>query len=175
MSFERAGVAGHQSLARDRLVYYNLATDHQQRAYDIVREHHALTVPRVNSRNSALSDAHRLVPKFDVGGWAWVYHTVSIIRQGAKPDSDVKILKAKFSLNLTDPYKILAVAPCSAADTPDGSPPGAKLMYLHIPSDIFAYSFRYARPHVGAFQSNAASPVPTPTTVATCRSIWQRG
>ena len=31
--FERAGVAGHQSLARDRLAYRNLTTDREQRAY----------------------------------------------------------------------------------------------------------------------------------------------
>ena len=35
--FERTGVAGHQSLARDRLAYCDLATDRQQRANDIVR------------------------------------------------------------------------------------------------------------------------------------------
>ena len=44
--FERTGVFGHQSLARDHLAYCDLATDRQQRAYDIVRQHHALTVPR---------------------------------------------------------------------------------------------------------------------------------
>ena len=49
--FECAGVAGHQILARDQLAYCELATDHQQRAYDIVRKHHALTAARVNRRN----------------------------------------------------------------------------------------------------------------------------
>ena len=48
--FEGTGVAGHQSLARDHLVYCDLATDRQQRANDIVRKHHALTVFRVNRR-----------------------------------------------------------------------------------------------------------------------------
>ena len=61
-SFERTGVLGHQSLARDHLAYCDLATDRQQRAYDFVREHHALTVSRVERRNSALSDALRAVP-----------------------------------------------------------------------------------------------------------------
>ena len=69
--FDRTGVAGHQSLARDHLAYCDLATDRQQRAYDIVPEHHALTVSRVECRNSALSDALRAVPKFAVGGWVW--------------------------------------------------------------------------------------------------------
>ena len=72
--FELTGVAGHQSLARDHLAYCDLATDRQQRAYDMVREHHALTVSRVKHRNSVLSDALRTVPKFAVGGWVWVYN-----------------------------------------------------------------------------------------------------
>ena len=66
--FERTRVAGHQSLARDHLVYCNLATDQQQRANDIVSIHHALTVSRVNRRNSALTDALRPTPKFAVSG-----------------------------------------------------------------------------------------------------------
>ena len=71
-TFERTGVLGHQSLARDHLACCDLATDRQQRAYDIDREHHVLTVSRVECRNSALSDALRGVPKFAVGGWVWV-------------------------------------------------------------------------------------------------------
>ena len=38
--FELSGVAVHQSLASDHLAYYDLATDRQQRAHDIVRKHH---------------------------------------------------------------------------------------------------------------------------------------
>ena len=48
---ERTGVAGHQSLTRDNLVYCDLATDRQQRANDIVGKRHTLTVFRVNHRN----------------------------------------------------------------------------------------------------------------------------
>ena len=66
--FERNGVTGCQSLARDHFAYCDLVTDRQQRAYDIVREHHALAVSRVECRNSALSDALRPVLKFAVGG-----------------------------------------------------------------------------------------------------------
>ena len=55
--FDRTGVVGHQSLARDHLAYCDLATDRQKRANDIVRAHHALTVSRVNRRNSAHTDA----------------------------------------------------------------------------------------------------------------------
>ena len=97
--FERTGVFGHQSLARDHLAYCDLATDRQQRAYDIVREHHAITVSRVERRNSALSDAMRPVPKLAVGGWVWVYNAPATIRQGTKADTDAKVLKAKLSLN----------------------------------------------------------------------------
>ena len=60
--FERTGVAGHQSPARDHLAYCDLATDRQQRANDSVHKHHALTVSRLNRRNSALADALRPVP-----------------------------------------------------------------------------------------------------------------
>ena len=44
---EWPGVADRQRLARDHLAYCDLATDHKQRAYDNVREHHALTVSHV--------------------------------------------------------------------------------------------------------------------------------
>ena len=54
------------------------------------------------------------------------------IRQGTKTDTDAKVLKAKLSLNWTGPYKVLAVGPCTPADAPDGSPLGAKLLYLDL-------------------------------------------
>ena len=104
--FKRARVANHQSLPRDHLAYCDLATDRQQRAYDIVRQHDALTIARVNRRHSALADALRPVPNIDVGGWAWVYNnTAATIGQGAKLDTDAKVLKAKLSLNCTAPLK----------------------------------------------------------------------
>ena len=56
--FDRTGVVGHQSLARDHLAYCDLATDRQKHVNDIVRAHHALTVSRVNRRNSALCVQH---------------------------------------------------------------------------------------------------------------------
>ena len=68
--FDRTGVMGHHSLVRDHLAYCDLATDRQKRANDIVRPHHALTVSRVNRRNSVLADALRPAPNFTVGGWA---------------------------------------------------------------------------------------------------------
>ena len=45
--FDRSGVAGHQSLARGHLAYFDLASDRQQRANGIVCDMHALIVSRV--------------------------------------------------------------------------------------------------------------------------------
>ena len=109
--FERTGVASHQSFPRDHLANSDLATDRQQRAYDIVREHHALAVSCVERRNSGLSDAQRPVPKFAVGGWAWVYNTAAAIHQGVKTDTDTKVFKAKLSLNWTGPTESSQLTP----------------------------------------------------------------
>ena len=136
MGFNRTGVVGHQSLARDHLAYCDLATDRLKRANDIVRAHHALIVSRVNRRNSAPADALRSAPNFTVGGWEWVYNSASTIRQGVKANNDAKVLNAKLALNWTGQYKVLAVGPCSAAETPDGSPLGSNLLYLDLPSDL---------------------------------------
>ena len=65
-----------------------------------------------------------------------MYNTAATIREGAKPDTDAKVLKAKLSLNWTGPHKVLAVGPCSAAGTPDGSPLEAKLLHLDLPSNM---------------------------------------
>ena len=72
--FDRTGVVGHQSLARDHLAYCDLTTDRQKRANDFVREHHVLTVSRVNRRNSALADELRPAPNFATGGWTIGVH-----------------------------------------------------------------------------------------------------
>ena len=78
----------------------------------------------------------RPVPKFAVGGWAWVYNSASTIRQGVKANTDAKVFKAKLALNWTRPYKVLVVGPCSSADTPDGSLLSDNLLYLDLPSDL---------------------------------------
>ena len=65
-----------------------------------------------------------------------MYDTAATILHGAKTDTDVKVPNAKLSLNWTAPYKVLAVGPCTPADTPDGSPLGAELVYLDLPSDM---------------------------------------
>ena len=65
-----------------------------------------------------------------------MYNSASTILQGVKANTDAKVLKAKLALNWTGPYKVLAVGPCSAAETPGGSPPGRNLLYLDLPSDL---------------------------------------
>ena len=113
--YERTRVAGCQSPDHDHLAYCDLATDRQQHANKTVRKHHALTVSRVDRRNSALIDALRPVLKFAVGNWAWVYDSACTIHQGVKANTDAKVLKVKLELNCTGHYKLLAVAPCSPA------------------------------------------------------------
>ena len=66
--FEHHYARGHQSLARGHVEYCDLAADPQRRAYALVREQHALTVSRVERRNSALSDAIKLLNIYTVRG-----------------------------------------------------------------------------------------------------------
>ena len=99
MISDRTGVVEHQSMVRDHLAYCDLTTDQKKCANDIVRAHHALTVFRVNRRNSALADALRPAPNVAVGGWAWVYNSASTTHQGVKANTDDKVLKAKLALN----------------------------------------------------------------------------
>ena len=134
--FDRTGVVGHQSLARDHLNYCDLATARQTRVNGIVRAHHALAVARLNRRNSAHADALRPAPNFATGGLAWVYNSASTTLQCVKANTDAKVLKAKLALNWTGTCKIVAVGPCSAAETPDGLPLGSNLIYLDLPSDL---------------------------------------
>ena len=143
--FDRSYGGAHQNLDRDQLAYCDLACERQQRTYELVREQHALTVARVNGRNSALSDTLLRRPKYTTGGWVWVYNTATTIRQGLRKGADNKVLKEKLSLNWTGPFKITAVGPSSAADTPDGCPLGDKLLYLDLPSNLSGLA---AKPHV---------------------------
>ena len=53
-----------------------------------------------------------------------------------REDTNGKVVEAKLSLNWTGPYKILAVGPCTSANTPGGSPLCAKL---------FGSTLRHAR------------------------------
>ena len=133
--FDHPRVGGHQGLDRDQVEYCDLAVDRQRRSYELVRECHALTVSRIQRRNSDLSQAIT-PPAFVVGKWAWVYNTAATIRQGARKNTDDQVLKAKLSLPWTGPFQILAVGPADAADTPDGRPLGSHLLYLELPSDM---------------------------------------
>ena len=119
-----------------------MATDRHQRANVIVCKHHALTVSRVNCRNSALADALHPTPKFAVAGWTWVYNSAFTIHQAGKANTDANVLTAKLTLNRTGPYKVLAVGPRSSEETPDGSPLGDNLLYLDLPSDLPGWDAR---------------------------------
>ena len=134
--FEPENIGGHQSLYRDHLVYINLATDRQQRAYSLVREFHRLAVSRLQRRNAPIMAALLASPPFSVGGWAWIYNSASTIRQGVKKGTDATVLKTKLSLNWNGPSKILAVGPTAASDTSDNRPLQHKLLFLDLPSDL---------------------------------------
>ena len=82
--FDRSHGGARQSLDRDHLAYCDLARERQQRAYELVREQHALTVARIHGRNSTLSDALLGRPKYVAGGWVWVYNTAATTRQGLR-------------------------------------------------------------------------------------------
>ena len=162
--FDRSYGDAHQNLDSDQLAYCDLARERQQRAYELVQEQHAFPVARVNGRNSALSDALFRRPKYTAGGWVWVYHTAATIRQGLRKGADNKVLKEKLSLNWTGPFKVIAVGPSSAADTPDGRPLGDKLQYLDLPSNL---SGPATKPRVW----HVASLAPTRTMLTTYLGI----
>ena len=134
--FDRFYGGVHQSLDRDHLAYCDLARERQQHAYELVREQHALTVARVNGRNSTLSGVLLRSPKYVAGGWVWVYNTAATIRQGLPKASTTKFFKEKLSLNWTGPFKIVAVGPSPAANQPDRRPLRDKLLYLDPPSNL---------------------------------------
>ena len=108
-------------------------------------------------------------PKFAVGGWAWVYNSASTIRQVVKANTDAKVLKAKLALNWTGPYKVLAVGPCSFAETPDGSTLVENLLYLDLPSDL---SRSDARRRVAI---ERCKPCANPREAVSCPSTCRRG
>ena len=132
-----------------------------------MREQHALTVARVNGRNSTISDALLRRPKYTAGGWVWVYNTAATIRQGSRKGTDNIVLKEKLSLNWTGPFKILAVGPTSGTTTPTDAP-----------SAINCYTLTYQQtclvpPPSLASLLHAASLAPTLTMLTTCLDIYQ--
>ena len=123
-------------MARDHLAYRDLTTDRQQRAYDVVREQHALTVSRAERLNSALSDTVRAVIKFAVGGWVWVHNTATTIRQGREDGHGRQGPQGQALAQLNGPYKVLTVGLCTPLTTPDGTLLGVRLLYLDLLSDM---------------------------------------
>ena len=87
-------------------------------------------------RNSALSDALKQLCINTIGDWVWVYNTAANILQGAKSDTDAKVLKEKLSLSWAGAFKIFAVGPSPSDSTPDGRPLASKLLYLDLPNDM---------------------------------------
>ena len=142
--FNRTGIVGQLSPARDDLTYCDLATDRQQPANDIVRAHHALTSSRVIHRNPAIADSLRSATNYVAD--AWVYNSASTIRQGVKANTDAEVLEPKLVLNCTGPCKILAVGPCGATETPDGSPLEDNLHHLDHLSDLLSLDARRNMP-----------------------------
>lgn len=58
-----------------------------------------------------------------VGDWMWVYNTAATIRQGARKNTDGKVLKAKLTFNWTGTFKRLAVGTTPASTSPGDSAP----------------------------------------------------
>ena len=87
-------------------------------------------------RDSALSDAFKQRPTYNIGAWVWIYNTAATIRQGTKSGTEAKVLKAKLSLYCTGPFKILAVGLTRSDSTPDDRPLAAKSLYLDLSNDM---------------------------------------
>ena len=94
--FDLPNIGRHQSLNRDQLAYFDLATGRQQRAYRIVREHHAVTVSRLDRRNAPILDALRRSPLFTTDGWAWIYNNAATIRQAPRKAPTPPYLRPSF-------------------------------------------------------------------------------
>lgn len=57
----------------------DLIHERQQRVYELVREYHALTITRINCRNSAISEALFRRPSYTVDGWVLIDNTATTI------------------------------------------------------------------------------------------------
>ena len=164
-SFDRTGVVRHQSLALDHLAYCDLVNDRQKRGNDVVRAHHALTVSRVNRRNSALDDALRPAPNFAVGGWAWVNNSASTNRHGEKANCDANVLKANSRL-----IGHACTRSWTSVPVPPPRPQTARRS-AEISSIWISFPTCPVRTLVGVRPSSDANSVPTLTTA----EIYRRG
>ena len=167
--FDRSGVAGRHSLARDQLTYCDLASERQRRANDIVREMHVLMVSQVERQHSALSDAFCQVPNFGVGNWVWLYTTASTIRQGGKAARIKRCSRLNSRSIGRAPTKSLRSAPAPLA-THRTVPPCEMNSSFWTSPQTYPPQMRTA-----VSPSSAASPAPTTTTAATRLSVFRMG
>ena len=165
--FDRSHGGVYQSLDRDHLAYCDLARERQQRAYELVREQHALTVARINGRNSTLSDALLGRPKYVAGGWVWIYNTAATTRQGLRKGADNKVLREKLSLNWTGPSRLLLLVPLRHTANPTDGLSGTSYYTLTSPRTCLALPLSLASLW---FAANLA---PTRTTPATCLDTFR--
>ena len=75
--FEADNIGGHHGLDRDHLVYINLATHRQRRAYSFVRELHRLTVSPLQ-RHKAKTKQHHLYDRCHHYYWAKLTHDTNV-------------------------------------------------------------------------------------------------
>ena len=138
---EGRGVRGHQGLKQDQLDYLELMRDRQVRALKLVKEEDRLVKARHEAANEHLQELITKRPKFEAGGWVWIYDDRSTISGGGKHvqktrerDSRSKkfALAAKLAQCWTGPYKILFVGP---GTTSDGRKVGSNLLLLDFRKD----------------------------------------
>ena len=148
----------------------------QQRACELVHEQHALTVARVNGRNSTLSDVLLHRPKYATGGWSWVCNTAATIRQGLRKGADSKVLKYNISLNWTGPFKIIKADLSPATNQPDGRPLGDKLLYVDLPPNLSGLAAKpgvtvvRCKPCANSYDAHGMPDISRPASHNTCYS-----
>ena len=159
--FERTGIVGHQSLAGDHLAYCDVATDRQQGASDIVREHHALTVSLAWNATTQPSLTH--CARFPKSPFAVGCEYAIRLPPSAKARRRTRTPRSSTPSSRSTGWtptvsSQLALLP---PPTPRTALPWVLSSYiLDLPSDMPGSDV------VGAFRYNASSPAPTPTTMA---------
>ena len=78
---EGRGVKAHQGLKQDQLDCLKLMRDRQVRTYEllIVKEEDRLTKATHESNNKNQIESTNRRPKYEAGGWAWIYDDKSTI------------------------------------------------------------------------------------------------
>ena len=62
--------------------YLELMRDRQRKAYELVKEEDRLIKARHEAANENLAELITRRPKFEVGGWVWIYDDKSTISKG---------------------------------------------------------------------------------------------